>query len=114
VTLYCLLHGHCPFEADCIVNLYHKILHDSIKINENLSQDFQDLIKQMLQKDPNARITVPEIKLHPWVTTHGTEPMMSTEENCVFEDVTEEEVQNAINIFPKVKLCSRYHELDYS
>ena len=51
----------------------------------------------MLQKDPRKRITIPEIKVHPWVTSRGRTPMISTEENCIYEDVTAEELANALS-----------------
>ena len=64
----------------------------------------------MLQKDPEKRITLPEIKVHPWVTKMGEWPMMSTEENCVFEEVTEEEVENAFKpaVMFVTKVCWGY------
>lgn len=50
-----------------------------------------DLMSAMLKKDPADRPTIAEIKVHPWVTLRGSDPMLSTEENCIYEEVTEEE-----------------------
>ncbi|KAJ3092245.1 Calcium/calmodulin-dependent protein kinase kinase 1 [Quaeritorhiza haematococci] len=97
VTLYCLVHGRCPFEDANILDLYSKICKDSAVIADTLSVPLQDLLDRMLQKEPDNRITLPEVKVHPWVTCGGTWPMMSTGENCVFEEVTEEEVENAFS-----------------
>ncbi|KAJ3298531.1 hypothetical protein HK104_010586 [Borealophlyctis nickersoniae] len=95
VTLYCLVHGRCPYSSPNIIELCRQIVHDDANISAKLSFELQNLLYRMLQKDPDDRITLPEIKVHPWVTHYGTDPMMSTECNCVFEDVTEEEVENA-------------------
>lgn len=95
VTLYCLLHGHCPFEDPSVIKLYEKIINDRIEVDQTLSKGVIDLIKRMLQKNPEFRIGLDEIKNHDWVTKEGTWPMMSSNENCALVKVTEEEVENA-------------------
>lgn len=42
-----------------------------------------DLIKKCLLKDPNERITIPEMLEHPWITSDGSVPLVNekTEEN---------------------------------
>jgi hypothetical protein len=110
VTLFCFVHGYCPFEDEVIFDLHQKIIHDEPKISERLSPPLQQLIRGMLQKIPKDRLTLPEIRVHPWVTRNGTDPMISEEENCVYEDVTEEEVKNAFRpaemVWNKVKFSA--------
>jgi hypothetical protein len=52
----------------------------------------------MLTKDPSQRITIDQMRAHPWVTKDGTDPLISVDENCqlVVTEVTEEEISNAI------------------
>ncbi|KAI9003659.1 kinase-like domain-containing protein [Gaertneriomyces semiglobifer] len=95
VTLYSMVHGRTPWQEESIVLLYDKILNAPAMIGEHLTPPLQDLLQQMLMKDPDERITLSAIKEHPWVTCNGEDPMLPTNENCVFEEVTEEEVQNA-------------------
>jgi len=95
-TLYSFVHGHCPFEDDNVINLCKKIEEDQVVYSPTLSDELKDLLSKMLQKDPDKRITLPEIKEHCWVTENGTNPMMSTEENCIYEEVNDDEIQNAI------------------
>ncbi|TPX39716.1 hypothetical protein SeMB42_g06278 [Synchytrium endobioticum] len=95
VTLYCFVHGCCPFEDLGIIELCRKITADEPIISRSLSPTLRDLLHRMLQKDPNQRISLQEIKVHPWVTLNGTCPMMPSEENCVAAEVTEEEVEQA-------------------
>jgi serine/threonine protein kinase len=84
VTLYCFVHGNCPFEVndDNIFELYRKITHDLVIYNDDLSYDLKDLLGKMLEREPSKRITIPCIKEHSWTTLKGKDPMMSTEKNC--------------------------------
>ena len=96
VTLFCFVHGSFPFEDSNIIDLYKKIFSDEPLISDKLSSEVKDLLQKMLRKNPAERIGLTEIKSHPWVTSNGDSPLLSTEDNCVFEDVTEEEVEHAV------------------
>ncbi|KAI8831337.1 hypothetical protein BJ741DRAFT_322042 [Chytriomyces cf. hyalinus JEL632] len=96
VTLFCLVHGYCPFEDDCLPDLYNKICNDMPIISETLSQELNLLITAMLDKNPNLRPTIKQIRSDPWVLNYGSEPLISEEENCITEDVTEEDIRNAV------------------
>uniref|UniRef100_A0A2K5RGV3 calcium/calmodulin-dependent protein kinase n=1 Tax=Cebus imitator TaxID=2715852 RepID=A0A2K5RGV3_CEBIM len=63
-------------------------------------EELKDLILKMLDKNPETRIGVPDIKLHPWVTKNGEEPLPSEEEHCSVVEVTEEEVKNSVRLIP--------------
>lgn len=84
ITLFCLVHGYCPFEVEdgSIIELYKKINNDPVVFADGISADLQDLIEKMLIRDPLYRITIHQIKQHPWTTSRGLYPMMSMEENC--------------------------------
>lgn len=58
----------------------------------------QHLIQRMLDKDPEKRITIPEIRLHPWVTSGSTNTLPSMAENCQLVEVTEQEVSEAVSL----------------
>jgi len=96
VTLYSFVHGFCPFEDTNIINLCKKIEEDEVEYSSTISEELKDLLSKMLQKDPEKRITLPDIKEHCWVTENNTNPMMSTEENCIYEEINDEEIENAI------------------
>ncbi|KAK6092858.1 hypothetical protein MT418_006853 [Batrachochytrium dendrobatidis] len=97
VTLYCFVHGCCPWEDTNIVELYRKITQDNYVVFDTLSDELRDLLSKMMDKNPNTRIQLSQIKVHPWVTENGRNPMLSTESNCVYVDVTEEEVAHAFS-----------------
>jgi len=96
VTLYCLFYGRCPIQAENIVSLYAKILHDRIEFPEPINPSLKDLLQRMLDKDMDTRIAIREIHEHPWVTNQGQDPMPSEEENCKLVDVTDEDLVGAV------------------
>lgn len=104
VTLYAFVYGQVPFFDNNIVGLYSKIKSQPVVFPESpsISDNLKDLIKKMLVKEPTQRITLPEIKVHPWVTRHGQYSLPSEEENCDLVEVTEEEVAKVITSIPKL------------
>ena len=66
-----------------------------------LSPELTDLLGRMLEKEPESRIKLQDLKFHPWVTGHGLYPMMKQESNC-FIEVTEDEVENCVKSIPKL------------
>ncbi|KAJ8403857.1 hypothetical protein AAFF_G00347250 [Aldrovandia affinis] len=104
VTLYCFVFGKCPFIDDYILALHNKIRTERVAFPETpaLSEDLKELILRMLEKDPQQRITIPDIKVHPWVTQGGSDPLPLEEEHCTVVEVTVEEVQNSVKLVPSL------------
>uniref|UniRef100_A0A6B2LCT6 non-specific serine/threonine protein kinase n=1 Tax=Arcella intermedia TaxID=1963864 RepID=A0A6B2LCT6_9EUKA len=73
VTLYCLVLRSYPFNGKNVGALYHNILSSEVSFSpaDDLSIQFQDLIKRMLSKNPSQRISIPEIQKHPWFASLG-------------------------------------------
>lgn len=65
VTLYCLRYGRLPFAKDIIFELYESIRNDEVNLDEESDEDFKDLMKRLLEKDPEKRITMPELRVSP-------------------------------------------------
>ncbi|KAK3927327.1 Calcium/calmodulin-dependent protein kinase kinase 2 [Frankliniella fusca] len=104
VTLFSLVFGDVPFHDDNVLSLYHKIKTESVRFPERpaISASLKDLIERLLLKDPAARITLPEVKQHPWVTADGTEPLPSEEENCVLVELSDEDLEGVVTSIPKL------------
>jgi len=70
VTLFCLLHGHLPFDADNEYELFRVIAHDTPEFPERPGDvdlaEANDMLRQLLIKDPTQRPTIAKIKHHPW------------------------------------------------
>ncbi|KAI9750760.1 MAG: hypothetical protein M4579_006317 [Chaenotheca gracillima] len=118
VTLYCLRFGRIPFEKTGILELYESIRSDSPSFEPDTEPDFVDLLNKLLEKDPTKRITMSELKEHPWVTKNGTDPLLSTEENIadLVELPTEAELNSAItkkfhNLVVVMKAAKKFKQL---
>ncbi|GFR41578.1 hypothetical protein Agub_g2299 [Astrephomene gubernaculifera] len=70
VILYALLCGSLPFDDENIPNLFKKIKGGIYNLPSHLSPGARDLIPRMLLVDPLKRITIPEIRQHPWFNMH--------------------------------------------
>uniref|UniRef100_A0A8C7HYE4 Calcium/calmodulin dependent protein kinase kinase 1 n=1 Tax=Oncorhynchus kisutch TaxID=8019 RepID=A0A8C7HYE4_ONCKI len=104
VTLYCFVYGKCPFIDEYIIGLHNKIRNRPVEFPNmpEVCKELKELIIRMLDKNPDSRITIPEIKEHPWVTEDGTDLLPLEEEHCTVVEVTEEEVQNSIKLIPSL------------
>ncbi|XP_056296777.1 calcium/calmodulin-dependent protein kinase kinase 1 isoform X3 [Pseudoliparis swirei] len=104
VTLYCFIFGKCPFIDEYILALHNKIRTGLVDFPETpkISEALQNLVLRMLDKNPDTRITIPEIKMDQWVTQAGTEPLPLEEEHCSAVEVTEEDIQNSVKFVPSL------------
>lgn len=66
VILYALLCGTLPFDDESIPNLFKKIKSGMYSLPSHLSQSARDLILRMLVVDPMKRISIAEVRQHPW------------------------------------------------
>ncbi|TKY50224.1 SNF1-related protein kinase catalytic subunit alpha KIN10 [Spatholobus suberectus] len=66
VILYALLCGTLPFDDENIPNLFKKIKGGIYTLPSHLSPGARDLIPRMLVVDPMKRMTISEIRQHPW------------------------------------------------
>ena len=66
VILYALLCGSLPFDDESIPQLFKKIKAGVYSLPSHLSQFARDLILRMLVVDPMKRMSIPEIRAHPW------------------------------------------------
>src|SRR4051794_13394720 len=63
VSLYCLRFGRIPFERSGVLELYEAIKNEPVDIEAKSEPDFCDLLKRILEKDPQKRITMPELRV---------------------------------------------------
>ncbi|XP_038120215.1 calcium/calmodulin-dependent protein kinase kinase 1 isoform X2 [Culex quinquefasciatus] len=103
-TLYSLVHGNVPFIATSVPGVYEKIKYDPLEFppTSTISPELRDLIVSMLDKDPQTRITLPQIKQHNWITKHGLHPLPSEEENCRLVQINDEDMDSVVKSIPKL------------
>lgn len=72
VTLFYFVFGTCPFLGMSIPAIYERIQHQELEFPITLpngaapSKDLQDILQRLLTKDPKKRMTMREIRKHPW------------------------------------------------
>lgn len=116
ITLYCLLFGRTPFpETGVEFQLFNMICNEPIQIpppefeEEDVDEEVRDLLKRLLTKDPEARITLEEVKHHPCILRNIPHPAQWIEETdprhggAAKLEVTAEEVSAAVSLTERVK-----------
>lgn len=63
VCLYCFRYGKIPFNRPGILEMYEAIKQDDPQLPEDEDASFSDLITRLLDKNPETRITMPEIRV---------------------------------------------------
>eukprot|EP00826_Nyctotherus_ovalis_P051220 TRINITY_DN6390_c0_g1_i2.p1 TRINITY_DN6390_c0_g1~~TRINITY_DN6390_c0_g1_i2.p1 ORF type:complete len:549 (-),score=165.41 TRINITY_DN6390_c0_g1_i2:349-1995(-) len=66
VVLFALLCGHLPFEDPNTGNLYKKILNGDYTLPAFLSAEAKQMVRGILNTDPQKRFTIEDIRGHAW------------------------------------------------
>ncbi len=64
VTLYYLIFGKLPFEGSNLYTLFENISSGVYTIPSWASESLSDFLKAILNPDPIARLTIPQIRKH--------------------------------------------------
>lgn len=68
IILYAMACGYLPFEDPNTNKLYKKILNCDYLIPGFIAPSCKDLIKKILNTDPNQRFKISDIRSHDWYT----------------------------------------------
>ena len=71
VALYIMLSGNIPFNRDKTHDLQSAIINLPYKKIDDVSDNVNDLLKNILEKDPTKRFTPDQILEHPWMMDHN-------------------------------------------
>nr|XP_024216980.1 serine/threonine-protein kinase BRSK2 [Halyomorpha halys] len=71
VILYALLVGALPFDDDNLRQLLEKVKRGVFHIPHFVPPDCQNLLRGMIEVNPEKRLTLSDINRHPWVTAGG-------------------------------------------
>ena len=71
VTLFILLMGYSPFQGETATELLRQTVSDRVEYIESdwsvVSSDAMILVKNMLAKNPEERLSIDEVLSFPWV-----------------------------------------------
>ncbi|EGD79244.1 CAMK/CAMKL/AMPK protein kinase [Salpingoeca rosetta] len=90
VILYVLLCGKLPFHDTYVPRLFKKIMRGEYEQPEHVSPLALDLLVRMLVTDPMQRITIDDIKKHPWFVVNMPEDLFV--EDAKYEDDFDNEI----------------------
>ncbi|CAD8060418.1 unnamed protein product [Paramecium sonneborni] len=71
VILFAMLAGYLPFEDPNTSLLYKKIMSGDFKFPKYISQEAKDLIKNILNVDPQKRFAITDIRKHSWFSFYN-------------------------------------------
>ncbi|KAG5175951.1 kinase-like domain-containing protein [Tribonema minus] len=67
ILMYEFLVGAPPFETESHSATWRRISRVDLHFPPHVSEDARDLITRLLQKEPAARLPLPQVPLHPWI-----------------------------------------------
>lgn len=91
--LYTLIFGRIPFTAPNLYQLFQVVQNENVTFPENIpiSDTLKHLLMRLLTKNPKERISLSEIRHHPWVTNNGQLPLPRWSEKTRPESKTSNE-----------------------
>jgi len=102
IILFAMLCGYLPFEDTNSEALYKKITEGKFSIPNMVSDAAKDLIRKILNTDPNKRYTIQQIKAHPWFNIIN--PCVNTNEGLLMN----------VNVIPiDESLIKKMEEYDF-
>lgn len=109
VTLYCLIFGQCPFTASTEFELFDIIPTQPLVFpsTTNAPVELIDLLNRLLEKDPNQRITLEQVKHHAWVIQDLVDPAAWWRESdprlYKTVHVTDDDLSRAVTLMDKLR-----------
>ncbi|CAD8151338.1 unnamed protein product [Paramecium pentaurelia] len=96
VILYILLIGKAPFRGKNQYETLQLVQQAKIEFNEKISSDAIDLIKLMIEKDPNKRISMKDAICHCWIQNQSEKSL--TFDQAFFRNITQFKGYNNLRV----------------
>lgn len=81
VILFVMITQHSPFNRAETEDRYYKLIHSQkwekfwkIYSKDTISEEFKDLFSKMMKKNPKDRLTIDQIRAHPWFSGKVAKP----------------------------------------
>lgn len=121
VTMYALLFGSLPFYSNDVSELFDKIENDPLEFPPSCEDnDAKDLLKEILEKDPEKRITLEDILQHRWTHRNIDSKNLRKQVNALKEapalSIEDHELGSAVSVhqsrFLKMAAAIRHDTLN--
>ena len=89
VVLYAMLCGYLPFEDDDNEVLYEKIRKGKFTIPNHVSEKARDLLNKILVTNPKKRLTIFQIKQHPWFSLYNDKGKLMISDGLILSKYVE-------------------------
>ena len=60
------MHGRAPFRGNQL-EIGREIVNGNVKFGQDCSEDYKDLVRKILVQDPDERLPLVKVFVHPWV-----------------------------------------------
>lgn len=87
VILFVFLAGFLPFDEATMSALFKKIARADFTYPSWFTEDAKDLIGKILVVDPKQRLSIPQIRAHPWWKKDGPYATEDPTQNGILQDV---------------------------
>ena len=71
ILLFELMHGHSPYRAKKIEQIYDNIVNRRMKCSSRISPEVKDLLQKILRINPKERLSLEGVLEHPWVKKYS-------------------------------------------
>ncbi|DBA04384.1 TPA: hypothetical protein N0F65_009980, partial [Lagenidium giganteum] len=96
-TVFMLKFGNPPFVAKSAMQMFEKIQKDPLVFPAAIDPMFEDLLRGMLTKDPQRRMTLLQVMTHPWVTKDEHHSNFSIRQPAPQITVSKDDIDHAID-----------------
>lgn len=79
VVLFAMLYGTVPFKANNMKDLHKQIIEARYNLKDEITSEAKDLIKCLLNPDPNTRYTIQETLAHAWLQGASIEKLPNSD-----------------------------------
>jgi len=95
VILYTMVCGYFPFDGANKTIIYSKIVSSDFNVPDALSSDLKDLLRSILNKNPENRIGIEHMKKHTWFIARN----QSITSHCETQNPIDKNILQQMNLF---------------